>query len=780
MKLRSEANMSSQQEFRNELIEKIAHWEAEIRKNHVIENDSELFQLLKSIDEEQFKTEYSSLLSIAAYNQSQKGIVRPTLVYSWMEKAIQLNPENEIAFQYMASVQWKRKNALLENLIFPPIRETDQREQKKKTARDIIHICTRFLEEGENHLDELEQILFKLKDKKMAEKYTSLISILQKAMEETGGVLKAASDFEQAISGVFHNTPYFIDMKKHMEALKELKSEWNKHFQDQEAHEKSALHQLDEMIGLTTVKTRVKNFYQFLKYQKERKDKGFQMSDEMSLNMILTGNPGTGKTTLARLLAKIYYELGVLSRQEVIEVDRSQIVGAYVGQTEENVRAIVEKALGGILFIDEAYSLKREGQTENDFGQTAIDTLVSLMTGKEYGGKFAVILAGYPDEMRQFLQSNPGLRSRFPNSNHFHLENYSRKELIQIGEKIAGENDFLLTADAKVQLAKRIEKEAVDETFGNARTVHNLILDAIFKKGAKLGDGKNILDYTLLEQEDFYSDGEQILGNPKKKLDELIGLENVKKEMEKLVSFVKMQQFRRENRLPVLPLQLHSVFLGNPGTGKTTVAKIYAEFLKEAGFLKRGHLMVASRADLVAEYVGQTAVKTKKKIREALGGVLFIDEAYSLLSKSKGDFGKEAIDTLVDEMTKHNDNLVVILAGYPNEMDELLESNPGLKSRFKKFFHFHDYSVPELIRIMEVYGWQYKYELTGGAKEYLQTELENISIRGNGRFAANLMDEAIQIQAMRLMDKGTTDVDEAMKLTEEDFAKALFNIRKEE
>src|SRR6476646_5107925 len=162
---------------------------------------------------------------------------------------------------------------------------------------------------------------------------------------------------------------------------------------------------------------RVNDYYQFFNYQKLRSEKGFQTKDEVSLNMILTGNPGTGKTTIARLFSGMYYEVGVLPRKEVIEVDRSQLVGAYVGQTEENVRNAVEKAVGGVLFIDEAYNLKREGQTGNDYGQVAIDTLVSLMTSKEYGGKFAVILAGYPEEMRLFIDSNPGLRSRFPMSN---------------------------------------------------------------------------------------------------------------------------------------------------------------------------------------------------------------------------------------------------------------------------------------------------------------------------------------------------------------------------
>ena len=418
----------------------------------------------------------------------------------------------------------------------------------------------------------------------------------------------------------------------------------------------------------------------------------------------------------------------------------------------------VERALGGVLFIDEAYNLKREGQSGNDYGQTAIDTLVSLMTGNEYGGKFSVILAGYPDEMRQFLDGNPGLRSRFPMSNYISLPDYSNEELIKIGEKLASENDYILTADAKIALEERIDKERVDDTFGNARTVRHLILDAIFQKGALpySEDRGNILHFSVLEKKDFVLKDEEVKEDPRQKLDQLMGLTNVKEEVHSIISFVKMQKFRRDHGLPVVPIQLHSVFTGNPGTGKTTVAKIYAELLKECGLLKRGHLIITSRADFVAGFVGQTSIKTKRKIREALGGVLFIDEAYSLLGTTSGDFGKEVIDTLVDEMTKHNENLVVVLAGYPNEMKRLLESNPGLQSRFKKFLHFADYSPIELLQIMKSYGKQFNFHLTEEAEQLLMTLLENTVVDGNGRFATNLMNEAIQAQALRLMTTVST------------------------
>jgi SpoVK/Ycf46/Vps4 family AAA+-type ATPase len=610
------------------------------------------------------------------------------------------------------------------------------------------------------------------------------MDLLDSAVDTVVKLLKAAKEYNQSITGVFHTSTYYDELKIQLLLIEEIKQDWQVVFNEEseQADEPSekALDQLQEMIGLEQVKNRINDFYRFLIYQRHRKELGFQIKDELSLNMILTGNPGTGKTTLARLLAKIYHELGVLPREEVIEADRSQLIGAFVGQTEENVRSIVERAVGGVLFIDEAYSLKREGQSGNDYGQTAIDTLVSLMTGKEYGGKFAVIMAGYPDEMHSFIAANPGLRSRFPQSNFIQLPDYSNEELIMIAGKMLEGNDYILTEEAKIELKKRLEQERVDDAFGNARTVRNIVLDAIFKKGAaKLNDNQEILQFTLLNKEDFIVEIEERNESPAVRLDRLIGLDSIKDEMKLLISFVKMQQFRRVNGLPTVPIQLHSVFTGNPGTGKTTVAKIYADFLRECGILKRGHLIMASRADFVAGYIGQSAGKTKKKIRQALGGILFIDEAYSLLSQTSGDFGKEVIDTLVAEMTLHNENLIVVLAGYPKEMDKLLESNPGLRSRFKKFFLFPDYSAEELQEIMEAYAGDFQYQLTDAARVELRKTMAGEEIKGNGRFATNLVDEMIQAQAMRLMSEETEEnlYENSLFLDENDVLTAIKKLK---
>ncbi|MEI2357710.1 AAA family ATPase [Mesobacillus zeae] len=757
-------------------VQKIKKWEEELKKNGFIADEAELLVLISKLSAEKHPGELSSLLSLAAASRAGRKGIDPVAL-DWLEKAVALNPTDTRSRIALSTHKWKGKVEILSSLVFPVLRETDNPAAKKKTAEQFLSVCQQFLAEGEGHLEDLRQGM-KISAGSSSDIYTRLTSLLEEILQETAALLKASLEYDESIAGVFHTSLHYEEMKEKLKNIDLLKNSWEAEFTDASespSNQTDPLDELNNMVGLLSVKNRVRDHYRYLSYQKKRKDLGYRTKETLNLNMIITGNPGTGKTTIARLLAKIYNRLGILPRADVIETDRSQLVGSFVGQTEENVRKAVESALGGVLFIDEAYSLKRAGQSGNDYGQTAIDTLVSLMTGNDYGGNFAVILAGYTEEMRQFLAANPGLRSRFPTSSHIHLPDYSDEELMQIGEQAAWDNDYVLTEGAREGLRQRIVLERVDETFGNARTVRSIIDDAVFKKGAESGNEPDLLSLSLLEQEDFSAPFPVQGGDPHAELEQLIGLKEIKEEVKSLFSFIRMQQYRRDRGLPEVPIQLHSVFTGNPGTGKTTVAKIYAELLKDCGILKRGHLIIGSRADFVAGYVGQTAGKTRKKIREALGGVLFIDEAYSLLSESEGDFGREVIETLVEEMTRHNENLVVVLAGYPAEMNILLESNPGLKSRFKKFFNFDDYSVGELLDIMETRAEQYQYTVSQRAKEFLVHSLSGAENHGNGRLAINIIDEAIQTQAFRLMENGEIGDfgKEAVILEDVDFKTAL-------
>lgn len=726
----------------------------------------------------------SRLLSNFATLLKNRGY-RTSFIVKWMEFALRFDPENIAARQFIHQHNWQSQRHLLDKLTFPTLRESDFRATKRATIQQYRKICQDFLNEIDEKMDAFFAFGTPLSyGDDEHDPFRQLTDLLNEVTRTVHELQILAEEYEESSGDQFHNSGVFKQIRELVEKIEQNKKLWDEFFNQKLNTEerKSALEVLEEMIGLSDLKERIRQFYGYLQYQQKRKEQGFKTVDEMSLNMVLLGNPGTGKTTIARTLAKIYHELGILPREEVIETNRSQLVGSYVGQTEENVRSIVQKALGGVLFIDEAYSLKREGQSGNDYGQAAIDTLVSLMTDKEYGGKFSVILAGYPEEMRQFLNANPGLRSRFPQSNIFELPDYTIEELLAIADKMARDNDFIITKAGKRELAHRIEMERVDSSFGNARTVQDIILQAIFKKGAHATEEGDLFHYTVLDQDDFRIEKQAPEKTaPHQRLNELIGLNDIKKAIKTYISFIKVQKERREQGLPAVPIQLHSVFTGNPGTGKTTVAKIYAEMLKEIGILKRGHLVVAGRADLIAGYVGQTAIKTRKKIREALGGVLFIDEAYSLFRGDNQDFGKEAIDTIVEEMTKHDENLVIILAGYPNEMRRLLESNPGLKSRFKKFFHFPDYTATELLEIMQLFARKYNYKLEDEALGFLRQEMVKNPPEGNGRFAENLIHEAIQQQSLRLVEEANiSNKDDVNKITLIDVQKALENLQKGE
>ncbi|OEH92504.1 hypothetical protein BFG57_15610 [Bacillus solimangrovi] len=725
-------------------------------------SETDGLKLLKILEQYQTHTQYfslkASLLGLLSNIRMKRLGKIDQLSEKWAETALHYNEEEKLAGEIIANIQLEKSMNLLNELMFPLIRETDNRQGKRTVAQQYIQTSDSFLDEIEQHYQLFQTGLraARLVDNKdLEETYSKLHGMLIQLEKSLASLVQYSTNFINSLAGNFHSSNYVTGMKEAISEVEELKRKWIEQFDQSETDTKqSCLTELENMIGLNEIKEKVRKLYHFLQYQQLRKSEGYQFKDELQLHMILTGNPGTGKTTLARLFAKIYHELGIFERSEITEVDRSHLVGSYVGQTEENVMNIVKQAQGGVLFIDEAYSLRRDGQSGNDYGQTAIDTLVSAMTSGEYAGTFAVILAGYPEEMRQFLWSNPGLRSRFPESNHFHLDDYSTEELIQIATKTGLENDFVLTEEALLEIEHRIDKERIDESFGNARTVKNILMDAVFQKGAKLAEKQvlDVIDFTIIDKEDVeLKESSDHTSTSYERLERLVGLDVIKKEVKTLTAFVKLQQRRRESGLKTVPIHLHSVFSGNPGTGKTTVAEIFSHILKDSGLLKRGHVVTASRADLVAGYIGQTALKTKKKIREALGGVLFIDEAYSLMSMSQNDFGKEAIDTLVEEMTKHENNLVVILAGYPKLMKELLEFNPGLASRFKKFFDFPDYLPEELTALTTSYAESYSYKLDEETKNELTLYYQTQSIEGNGRFVTNLVDETIQKQAYRIM-----------------------------
>jgi stage V sporulation protein K len=239
-----------------------------------------------------------------------------------------------------------------------------------------------------------------------------------------------------------------------------------------------------------------------------------------------------------------------------------------------------------------------------------------------------------------------------------------------------------------------------------------------------------------------------------KEMNDMVGLKMVKKFIIELQAFVEIQKKREKENLVTEPLVLHMIFSGNPGSGKTTVARLIGKLFKEMGVLQKGHIIECERADLVGEYIGHTANKTRDMIKKALGGVLFIDEAYSLARGGEKDFGKEAIDSLVKAMEDHKNNLILILAGYKVEMDNFIETNPGLRSRFPIHINFPDYSIDELVAIGELMLAKRQYEFSPHSKIAFKTMLQNMFLlhpySGNARMVRNIIEKTIRKQAVRL------------------------------
>ncbi|MCB0523884.1 MAG: AAA family ATPase [Lewinellaceae bacterium] len=557
------------------------------------------------------------------------------------------------------------------------------------------------------------------------------------------------------------------------------------------------LSKLDALIGLSEIKAKVREHAQYIQFLQIRKERGFVEKDGINVHSVFIGNPGTGKTTVAKMMGRLYKKMGLLTKGHVHEVDRTDLVGEYIGQTAPKVKDAIEMARGGVLFIDEAYSLARSAEDSKDFGREVIEILVKELSNGP--GDLAVIVAGYPKEMKTFLDSNPGLRSRFKLT--FEFADYLPQELSLIADYACHEKEVALSPDAKYLVDELITEafRSRDRSFGNARFVHDLVDKAKVQLGLRVMSTPELKsltpeNLTLILKEDVEKVDvtskrslpnipvdEKLLKKTLQELDSLIGLHSIKRDIKELVDLVR---FYRESSRDVLGrFYLHTVFVGNPGTGKTTVARILTKIYKALGVLERGHMVETDRQGLVAGYVGQTAIKTAEKIDEAIGGVLFIDEAYALTSAasrgSHGDFGDEAIQTLLKRMEDRRGEFFVFVAGYPDNMDSFLKANPGLGSRFDKALRFDDYTPEELLEISLYMFSEEKYRVEEDAKEHLGQYMAFLhqfrdKYFGNARTVRQVVTEAIKNQNLRLSAKKIKDEQQTQSITLDDVASFTF------
>jgi SpoVK/Ycf46/Vps4 family AAA+-type ATPase len=561
-----------------------------------------------------------------------------------------------------------------------------------------------------------------------------------------------------------------------------------------------AMAELEAMIGLEPVKEQLRQLTASVEAARRRAEAGYQ-TDKPMQHFVFLGPPGTGKTSVARVVAKIYYAFGLLESPTVFEVQRADLVGEYLGATAIKTNELIDSALGGVLFIDEAYSLANDGDGHGDrFGSEAVQAL--LKRAEDDRDNLIVILAGYQRQMEDFLASNPGLNSRF--AMRIRFGGYSPPELMELAEAALAQRGEVLDPTASVALARMMEdvgRRRLADELGNGRFVRNLL-----DKAGQVRDVRVMArtaepapaELLTLEAPDLerafteltsrfrgYTEA-PTLESALAELDELIGLEPVKRQVHEIAAQLRVARLRDRQGLTSQPPARHFVFTGPPGTGKTTVARILGRIFAALGLLVRPEVVEAHRADLVGEHLGSTAIKTGKLIDSALGGVLFIDEAYSLYNPgySGGDaYGAEAVATLLKRAEDDRERLVVVLAGYPADMDRFLRSNPGLSSRFSVRISFPSYTPGELAEIARVIAEQAGDSFDPDALPMLAqifrqvSETGRVDELGNGRFARSLFERACAVRDMRVADIGeAASAADLTTITTEDLAAAVADL----
>ena len=509
---------------------------------------------------------------------------------------------------------------------------------------------------------------------------------------------------------------------------------------------------LNELIGLAEIKESIKKIKAYALANKD--------SNDLNIHMCFLGNPGSGKTEVARYIAGILYENKILPTKKIIEVDRSGLVSQYFGATAEKTSWVISQAMGGVLFIDEAYALANNSdQGITDYGKEAIDTLVKAM--EDYRGKFCVILAGYRNEMQQMLMANPGFKSRIQFTLDF--PNYSRTELKDIAAQMLGKRHYMIGDAAMNRILDITDIKRKEPNFANAREVRNILDQVIMCQNLRCA-GTGDHEVGLVDVNKYIQDAKINLptsgsGAAKKiltgveELDQLIGLSVVKRMVRKIKAYAKRNKDDAD-------FNMHMCFYGNPGTGKTEVARILSRILYDAGVLGEAKLVETNAQGILGKYVGETGPKTLEKIKEAMDGVLFLDEAYSLINSKTSDggasnYGDEAIAVLLKEMEDHRGQFCVILAGYKDEMKKMIGSNPGLQSRIQFTLEFPDYTREELGEIAEGFLAKKNYRIDEAALNCVLDITEYYRNRpnfANARTVRNTLDQVIMNQNLRTED----------------------------
>ncbi|MFP3041679.1 AAA family ATPase [Treponema primitia] len=544
------------------------------------------------------------------------------------------------------------------------------------------------------------------------------------------------------------------------------------------------LAELDAMVGMTDIKKTVREIAEKVQYeQKEVKKLGKDYKGEGN-NIVITGNPGTGKTTIVRTLGKLFNAVGLLPRADVIEVQANALKGSYLGQSKDRVMDKVDEARGAILFVDEAYTLADErGPVDSFANEAAVTLMVPLENDRT---KFVCVVAGYPKEMDYFLDKiNPGMRRRF--KHYLNLPDYTADELIEIFERFnVRKEGYTLTPEAQKR-AREVIRDMVaqkGEHFGNAgdiRIFFERTTSRLASRMAKLSEAEQEAVGTRTIEASDIGDAEKTVtvDDVLAELDDMVGMKEVKQAVRGIATKLQAQKLiEAKTGKQAAGEGNHMVIMGNPGTGKTTIVRTLGKLFKAIGLLPSEKVLEIQGNDLKGSYLGQSKDKVNEYCRQAMGGVLFIDEAYALVNERGpiDGFATESIDVLMARLENERDRFVGIVAGYPAQMDTFIKkSNPGMERRFKHYITLPDYSPEELIEIFERFNVKKAgFTLTEGAQAKARKAIEEMVANkgptfGNAGAVRSFFEQITTNQSSRVMSLPMAELDDALLvITEED------------
>lgn len=608
-------------------------------------------------------------------------------------------------------------------------------------AGKVYELCIRKLEEssftlGKGFKDALKDYVYSIYDGADLQSYGFIVDLLNRLSSNYYSKIRETKNLELTVDCI----PRYNSIKKDPEDI---------------------MAEINDLPGLKNVKNQMMDLYTRI-----------QMSPNGNVknphHMLFTGNPGTGKTTVAEMMASLLYSLGITKTNKLVSISATELIAPAPGIGAGRLKSAVDDALGGVLFIDEAYVINNSDKVATELtGQLLKDM-------EEHADEFVLIMAGYGKEMDELLDFNAGLKDRF---RHFvEFPDYTVEELVNIFEIYARKEGFKVDDSAREAFKHAIKGKMVQVPFSNARAVRNILNEVIdiWSKEAfkKKGTGNTAVresfgnDNTapetdrILTREHFIS----IIPDEKKvDWDSIIGLENIKKRIDNFESEIKFRKHRESlGIVDKNSINYHMLFLGNPGTGKTVIAKRIADIMYAIGILKNNKVTVLERKDLVGQYVGQTEEKAMKVLEKGKGGVIFIDEAYALLSgDSSNDYGARVIEQLLTFMEDNKKDTLLIFAGYEREMKAFVDSNPGISSRIGFTFCFEDYSKEELTKMFlkkcESNSFTVDDEALNKASDVIEYFMPMKNF-GNGRFVDRLYDQTYIKRSERGYKKKCNDI----------------------